>query len=57
VDVVRSVGALTEPSMDAVRKWEFAAPEDDKGVKRSSHAYGVFVYELPILGIGVKPRK
>jgi TonB family protein len=49
VDVVRSVGSLTEPSMEAVRKWEFAAPKDDKGVKQASHAYGVFVYRFPIL--------
>lgn len=46
--IVQGMGALTEASLEAVRKWEFTPPADANGVKQISHAYVVFVYRLPI---------
>jgi TonB family protein len=48
VQVIQGMGTMTELSLDAVRKWEFAAPENAKGEKQASHAYVVFVYRFPI---------
>jgi TonB family protein len=48
VQVIKGLGALTETSSDAVRKWEFVAPVNAKGEKQASHAYAVFVYRFPI---------
>ncbi len=31
VQVIQSIGGLTEPSVTAVRKWEFTVPKNEKG--------------------------
>jgi hypothetical protein len=48
VQVVKSMGALTDPSADALRKWKFAPVEDDHGIAKPSSAYAVFVYRFLI---------
>jgi TonB family protein len=47
--VVKGLGALTEPSLVAARKWEFVAPVNGKGENQAAHAYVVFVYRFPIV--------
>ena len=48
VRVMRPIDGLTEPSVQAVRMWEFAVPKNEKGEKQPSHAYVVFVYRFPL---------
>jgi TonB family protein len=48
VQVVKSMGILTDVSIDAVRKWEFDPAEDDQGTAKPSSAYAVLVYRLLI---------
>jgi hypothetical protein len=45
----RSVGSLTDVSIDAVRKWDFLPAEDDRGIAKASSAYAVLVYQLPVI--------
>jgi TonB family protein len=49
VRVIQSIGALTEPSVKAVRMWEFAVPKNEKGERQSFHAYVVLVYRFPLI--------
>jgi TonB family protein len=48
VQVIKGMATMTELSLEAVRKWEFVAPVNAKGVKQASHAYVVLVYRFPI---------
>jgi TonB family protein len=49
VQVIQSIGGLTEPSVQAVRMWKFTAPKNEKGKVQPSHAYVVFVYRFPLI--------
>jgi TonB family protein len=49
IQVVRSLGALTDASIEAVRKWQFAPPRDSYGKTASSSAYVVFVYRFILI--------
>lgn len=49
VRAVKSLGALTETSMDAVREWEFMPASDGRGKEIASRAYIVLVFRFPVL--------
>ena len=49
VRTIQAMGALTDVSVAAVRKWKFTPAEDARGVKEASHAYAVFVYRFPVI--------
>lgn len=51
VDVrpIKSLAAVTETSMDAVREWEFVPATDSRGKQVASHAYIVLVFRFPVL--------
>ena len=49
VEVIRSMGVLTDASVDAVRKWSFIPARDEEGKETPSHAYVVLVYRFPDL--------
>jgi len=46
---VKSLGAFTDASMDAVRKWEFIPARDSRGKATASHAYIVLVFRVPVM--------
>jgi TonB family protein len=46
----KTAGALTDVSIDAVRKWKFLPAEDERGIATASSAYAVLVYRFPIIG-------
>ena len=48
IETLKSAGALTDVSIEAVRKWEFLAAEDSMGKPTPSHVYAVLVYRFPI---------
>ena len=49
VRTIQAMGALTDVSVAAVRKWKFTPAEDARGLKKASHAYAVFVYRFPVI--------
>jgi len=56
VEVIQSLGVLTDTSIDAVRKWKFSPPKGPKGENISSSAYVAFVYRF-ILISGTTPAE
>ena len=48
IQTLKGMGVFTEASVDAVRKWRFSPAEDEKGMKKASRAYAVFVYRFPV---------
>ncbi len=48
VQVMKSQGALTDVSTDAVRKWVFAPARDEQGIAEPSSVYAVLVYRFLI---------
>jgi TonB family protein len=48
--IVKSMGALTDAGIEAVKKWEFVPARDGKGAKVKSHAYIVLVFRFPLAG-------
>jgi TonB family protein len=49
ITTIKSVGGLTESSIEAVQKWKFKPAEDAQGKATPSHAYAVLVYRFPVL--------
>jgi TonB family protein len=49
VRTIQAMGALTDVSVTAVRKWKFTPAENARGLKEASHAYAVFVYRFPLI--------
>ena len=49
VHVIRSMGVLTEASVEAVRKWSFTSAVDEDGKETPSHAFAVLVFHFPNL--------
>jgi TonB family protein len=49
VHIVKSLGVLTQTSIDAVRQWKFAPARDTRGNATASHAYAVLVYRFPLI--------
>ncbi len=49
VRTIKGMGVFTEASADAVRKWRFTPSIDERGVKKASSAYAVFVYRFPVI--------
>jgi hypothetical protein len=49
IQAEKSVGSLTDVSIDAVRKWVFLPAEDGRGLAKASSAYAVFVYQFPVI--------
>jgi TonB family protein len=47
--VVKSLGAFTEMSMDAVRRWEFVPARDSRDKATASHTYVVLVFRSPVM--------
>jgi hypothetical protein len=47
--VIKSLGAFTGVSMDAVKKWEFVPARDSRGKTTASHAYVVLVFRFPVM--------
>jgi TonB family protein len=54
IKAIKSVGGLTESSIEAVRNWEFQPAEDSSGKAMPSHAYAVLVYRFPVLSNSTK---
>ncbi len=49
VRAIKSLGAVTETSINAVREWEFVPAADSRGKEVPSHAYVVLVFRFPVL--------
>lgn len=49
VRVVKSMGILTDASVDAVKKWKFVPARDSHGNKTPAHAYTVLVFRFPTI--------
>jgi TonB family protein len=54
VKTIQAVGALTSPSVEAVRDWKFKPAEDAQGNRKPSIAYAVLVYRYPVLAAPAK---
>ncbi len=48
IDVIKPVGALTDVSREAVRKWKFLPAEDSRGIGKKSSCYAVLVFRVPV---------
>jgi TonB family protein len=49
VQVIKSLGELTDSSMAAVREWKFTPAKDKLGKNIPAHAYVVFVYRYVLI--------
>jgi hypothetical protein len=49
IQVLKTLGALTDSGVDAVKKWEFIPAEDSRGMGTISNAYVVLVFRFPVI--------